>query len=219
MITYTIQEFNTVNSIAIKGLLCSSPSTTKMKNLVQVLPLYLMCLYGCLCQEDDPQDFMLLAGPLTNHLRMDLSTKPIDAFDCSHPLPLGSRPYFQYLQSRGVTHFKVPLSWAQLLPTGDPSQPSQPALSCYRTFLEQLVEAGLKPLVVLHRSALPEALRSRYGGWESAELPDVFQQYAEFVFLAYGELAHSWVTLSHLEELRDAGQLQLKHALHAHANV
>ncbi|XP_064801136.1 lactase/phlorizin hydrolase-like isoform X1 [Oncorhynchus masou masou] len=190
-----------------------------MKNLVRVLSLYLMCLYGCLCQEDDPQDFMLLAGPLTNHLRMDLSTKPIDAFDCSHPLPLGSRAYFQYLQSRGVTHFKVPLSWAQLLPTGDPSQPSQPALSCYRNFLEQLVEVGLKPLVVLHRSALPEALRSRYGGWESAELPDVFQQYAEFVFLAYGELAHSWVTLSHIEELRDEVNLQLKHALHAHADV
>ncbi|XP_010862373.4 lactase-phlorizin hydrolase isoform X1 [Esox lucius] len=191
-----------------------------MKNLMQVLALYLFCLYGCLCQKEDPQDFMLLAGPLTNTLKMDLSTKPTDAFDCTNPIPVISRDYFQYLLSRGVTHFKVPLSWAQLLPTGEPSQPHQPAVSCYRTLLELLVEEGLKPLVILHRStSLPDALQSRYGGWENPKLPNIFKKYAEFVFMAYGELAHSWVTLSHLEEIRDVGRLQLKHAVHAHTSV
>ncbi|KAL0964060.1 hypothetical protein UPYG_G00317830 [Umbra pygmaea] len=191
-----------------------------MKKLMQVLSLYLFCLYGCLCQEEEPQVFMLLAGPLTNPLNMDLNTNVTDAFDCRYPLPVNSRDYFQYLKSRGVTHFKVPLSWDQLLPTGDPNKPSQPALSCYRTILELLINEDLKPLVILHGSGnLPEALWSRYGGWESPELPVVFKQYAEFVFMAYGELAHSWVTLSHIEEIHDAGQLQLQNALQAHSNA
>lgn len=147
---------------------------------------------------------MLVAGPLN------------DASDCSHPVPPGSKQYFEYLQSRGVTHFKVQLSWAQLLPTGLSSQPQQAVVTCYRTLLKQLLEVGLQPLVILHGSTVPEVLRSRYGGWESQELVEMFQQYAEFVFSEFGELADFWVTLSRLDELRDAA---LQNALDAHTSV
>ena len=80
-----MQEFKQVNNIAMKGLLsglCSS--TSKLKNSMQVLSLYLMCLYDCWCQADEPDDFKLLAT-LTNYLRMDLTSKPIYTFDCSRP--------------------------------------------------------------------------------------------------------------------------------------
>ncbi|XP_037646094.1 lactase-phlorizin hydrolase-like [Sebastes umbrosus] len=139
-----------------------------------------------------------------------------DTFDCSHPIPPGFKQNFEYLQSRGLTHFKVPLSWDQLLPTGLPSQPQQAVVTCYQTLLKQLLEVGLQPLVILHGSTVPDTLRSRYGGWESQELLEMFQQYAEFVFGEFGELADSWVTLSSLEELRDA---ELQNALDAHTNV
>lgn len=137
---------------------------------------------------------MLVAGPLN------------DASDCSHPVPPGSKQYFEYLQSRGVTHFKVQLSWAQLLPTGLSSQPQQAVVTCYRTLLKQLLEVGLQPLVVLHGSTVPEVLRSRYGGWESQELVEMFQGYAEFAFQEFGALAHSWVTLSDLDGVWHDGQ-------------
>ncbi|XP_076603669.1 lactase/phlorizin hydrolase-like [Chaetodon auriga] len=129
-----------------------------------------------------------------------------DVFDCSHPIPPGSRQYFEYLQSRGVTHFKVPLSWAQLLPTGLSSQPQQAVVTCYQTLLKLLLEVGLQPLVILHGSTVPEALKSRYGGWESQQLVDMFQQYAEFAFQEFGALAPSWVTLSDLDNVQHGGQ-------------
>ncbi|XP_076023939.1 lactase/phlorizin hydrolase-like [Genypterus blacodes] len=143
------------------------------------------------------EDFMLLAGPLTKQLTRNSGS---DAFDCTHPIPTGSKYYFEDLQSRGVTHFKVPLSWAQLLPTGLPSQPQQAVLTCYQTLLKDLVDAGLQPLVVLHGSTVPEGLRSRYGGWESYQLLEMFKQYAEFAFQEFGDLAHSWVTMSRVDE-------------------
>ncbi|CAJ1078805.1 lactase-phlorizin hydrolase-like [Xyrichtys novacula] len=140
----------------------------------------------------------------------------LDTFDCSHALPAESRQYFEYLQERGVTHFKVPLSWTQLLPTGLSSQPQQSVVTCYRTLLKQLLEAGLEPLVILHGSTVPEALRSKYGGWESQQLVEVFQQYAEFVFGQFGELAENWVTLGSLDELEES---DLQKALDAHVSV
>ncbi|XP_042283296.1 lactase-phlorizin hydrolase-like [Thunnus maccoyii] len=193
-----------------------------MSLLGKLLCLCLITVYGCKYQQIDKQhQAIFLAGPLTNEQVKGLNGKPsegalLDSFDCRHPIPPGSRQYFEYLQSRGVTHFKVPLSWAQLLPTGLPGQPQQAVVTCYQTLLKQLVEVGLQPLVILHGSTVPEVLRSKYGGWESQELVEMFQKYSEFALREFGELADSWVTLSHLEELKDA---ELQNALIAHTSV
>lgn len=144
---------------------------------------------------------MLVAGPLTKQPLRSSESTGSDAFDCSHPIPPGSRWYFEYLQSRGVTHFKVPLSWSQLLPAGLSSQPQLTVVACYKNLLRELQDVGLQPLIVLHGSAVPETLRLRYGGWESQKLIDLFQQYAEFAFQEFGELGHSWVTLSELDDV------------------
>ncbi|KAG7282274.1 hypothetical protein CRUP_033801, partial [Coryphaenoides rupestris] len=139
------------------------------------------------------------------------------AFDCTtETIQDGSRSYFDYLRGKGATHFKVPLSWAQLLPTGLPSQPQLAVVRCYQTLLNQLLEVGLQPLVILHGSTVPEDLRWRYGGWESPKLVQMFEQYAEFAYLEFGDLVQSWVTLSHLDELKN---VELQNALHAHARV
>ncbi|XP_061697300.1 lactase/phlorizin hydrolase-like isoform X3 [Syngnathoides biaculeatus] len=82
-----------------------------------------------------------------------------------------------------------------------PSQPQRTVLSCYHTLLNQILNAGLQPLVVLHGSTVPEALRSKFGGWESQELQRMFILYAEFALQEFGEFTRSWVILSHLDEV------------------
>ncbi|KAK1903158.1 Lactase-phlorizin hydrolase [Dissostichus eleginoides] len=149
--------------------------------------LYLGLITSCMCQKHDDQ-VMFLAGPMTEE---QVQGSVLDAFDCSHPIPPGSKQQFEYLQNRGVTHFKVPLSWVQLLPTGFPGHPQQSVVTCYQTLMKQLLEVGLQPLVVLHGSTVPDSLRSRYGGWENPELGDMFQQYAEFVFGEFGDMSES----------------------------
>ncbi|XP_059896121.1 klotho-like [Gadus macrocephalus] len=184
----------------------------------KALFLYLLCVGGHMCQKNNgPQTAMLLAGPLTKQDKWHDLLQGSMGTDCTQSIPAGSRGYFEYLQGKGVTHFKVPLSWAQLLPTGLPSQPQPAVVRCYKALLNQLVEVGLQPLVILHGSTVPEELRRRYGGWESPELGQVFQQYAEFAFLEFGDLVQSWVTLNRLDELKSAELFQ--NALHAHASV
>ncbi|KAM6984955.1 LOW QUALITY PROTEIN: lactase/phlorizin hydrolase [Aplochiton taeniatus] len=165
-------------------------------------------------------------GPLTNQVTRDLDNEANHVFDCSHPIPTGVRDYFLTLQSRGATHFKVPLNWAQLLPTGLASQPNKPVVACYQALLKQLVEVGLQPLVVLHSSgSVPEALRALYGSWESPQLIEEFERYAELAFHEFGELTSTWITLSHLEELgpeglsTDAVPPPIQNAIQAHRNV
>ncbi|XP_062389586.1 lactase/phlorizin hydrolase-like [Sardina pilchardus] len=180
-------------------------------------------------------DFILLAGPLTKSFCKNLSanqaasqsvvSERADVFDCSLTLPSKLRDHFQYLQSQGVTHYKVPLSWSHILPTGDPSRPHRDTVSCYRTLLEQLTESGLQPLVVLHRSAVPEGLRATLGDWDSPQLPEAFERYAEFVFAEFRDSVKYWITFSHLDELSESGGLtdpnlpSLENILQAHIKV
>ena len=198
--------------------------------LLRILFLGILSFWGCSSETENQNEFMLLAGPLTNNLLKDLSTNHAASqswvsgvlerdhiFDCSHTLPSQIIDHFQYLQSRGVTHFKVPLSWSHILPTGDPSQPHQDTVRCYRTLLEQLTESGLQPLVVLHRSTVPEGLRTTLGDWESPELPEVFERYAEFVFSQFGNLVKSWITFSQIDELK--GDRSVRNVLQAHTSV
>lgn len=185
----------------------------KMKTCLAVVCLY-MCMHGGRSSGGKEQDdFMILAGPLMEHGVRTSGREENEAFDCSHPKPTDSKQYFQYLQSKGVTHFKVPLSWAQLLPTGLPGEPHQAVVRCYQTLLKQLLEVGLQPLVVIHGSTVPAALRSRYGGWENQGLVERFQQYAEFAFKEFAPLARSWVTFSDFDGVLEEVQATDAHSV------
>lgn len=181
-----------------------------MKHIQGLFILGLLAVLWCYSNAEQ-QDFMLLAGPLTTNLEDDFAS-----INCRRSLPLQSRDYFLYLQSRGVNHFKVPLSWSHVLPTGEPNQPHEDAVTCYRTLVKLLTESGIRPLLVLHRSTVPEVFRSRYGGWENPELVQMFQQYAGFVFDSFKDLVDTFITFSHLHELHDG---ELRNALQAHANL
>ncbi|XP_073702340.1 lactase/phlorizin hydrolase-like [Garra rufa] len=162
----------------------------------------------------EQQDFLLLAGPLTTS---QISPSDEDnVFTCEGPMPQQSRAHFLYLQSRGVTHFKVPLSWSHILPSGDPNQPHEDTVKCYKMLVQQLTESGIKPLLVLHHSAVPELFKDKYGGWENPLLVQMFEQYAGFVFNTFRDLVETFITFSHLHELHE---VQLQNAVQCHANV
>ncbi|RXN23211.1 lactase-phlorizin hydrolase-like protein [Labeo rohita] len=184
-----------------------------MKVLGGFLSLGLLAVFWSYSNAEQ-QDLMLLAGPLTTS--QTLPSNEDNVFNCGGPLPRQSRAHFLYLQSRGVTHFKVPLSWSHILPSGDPNQPHEDTVKCYKTLVQQLSESGIKPLLVLHRSAVPELFRAKYGGWENPLLVQMFEQYAGFVFDTFGDLVDTFITFSHLHELHE---VQLQNAVQSHANI
>lgn len=204
--------------------------TMKITMKGNFLLLWLLNLYWTYSHGEQLQDFMLLAGPLTNHFVKELKRNPLasqilpsgashadDIFDCRDQLPTESTEYFQYLQDRGVTHYKVPLSWLNILPTGDPSQPHEDTVTCYRTLMKILSQSGIQPVIELHRSTIPESLRIRYGGWENPDVGQLFKDYADFVLTKFADLADSYITFSYVHELNDLVQLQ--HALQIHSDV
>ncbi|XP_054418761.1 lactase/phlorizin hydrolase [Pteronotus mesoamericanus] len=173
-------------------------------NLVLIVFLSFSC-WGLEWKLD--RNFILAAGPLTNDLLHNLS-RPLGnqdsnsvagdegIFMCRQPLPAFLPEYFSSIYASKITHYKVFLSWAQLLPAGSSKSPDEKTVQCYRRLLETVKAAQLQPLAVLHHQTLPAGVPRG-----SEVLADLFADYATFAFHSFGDLAEIWFTFSDLEEV------------------
>ncbi|NWV26721.1 LPH hydrolase, partial [Origma solitaria] len=105
--------------------------------------------------------------------------------------------YFSQLRELGVTHYKVLLPWTRVLPEGSGGQPDRAQLRCYQQLLEALAAAELRAVLVLHHGRVPGAVAGR-GAKAFAEL---FVEYVEFSFRAFGSLVDVWISFSDLPEV------------------
>ncbi|XP_004403603.1 PREDICTED: lactase-phlorizin hydrolase [Odobenus rosmarus divergens] len=156
---------------------------------------------------ESDRNFISAAGPLTNDLTYNLGGPPgtqgsnfvaedKSVYVCQQPLPSSLPEYFSRVHASEITHYKVFLPWAQLLPAGSSENPDSKTVQCYRRFLEILKTAKLQPLVVLHHRTLPASTIRR-----SAVFADLFADYATFAFHSFGDLVEIWFTFGDLEEV------------------
>lgn len=172
-------------------------------NLVFLVLLSFSC--WALDWESD-RNFISAAGPLTDDLLHNLShlgnqgsnfaAGNKDIYVCRQPLPALLPEYLSSIHGSKITHYKVFLPWAQLLPSGSSENPDMKVVQCYRRLLEAIRAAQLQPLVVLQHQALPTSTIQR-----SEAFADLFADYATFAFQSFGDLVEVWFTFSDLEEV------------------
>ncbi|XP_037379182.2 LOW QUALITY PROTEIN: lactase/phlorizin hydrolase [Talpa occidentalis] len=156
------------------------------------------------------RNFISAAGPLTNDLLQNLSGPLAKQFSksaagskdfvCHQPLPAFLPEHFSSVRSSSITHYKVFLPWAQLLPGGNSKNPDKQMVQCYRLLFQALKTAQLQPLVILHHQTLP-AIDGRLKSQRSKIFVNHFSDYATFAFQSFGDLVEIWFTFSDLEEV------------------
>ncbi|XP_042539458.1 lactase-phlorizin hydrolase [Dipodomys spectabilis] len=152
------------------------------------------------------RNFISAAGPLTNDFLYNLS-HPLgnqgshlvagsnDIYVCQQPLPSFLPELFSSLHAMKITHYKLFLPWAQLLPSGSSKNPHKETVQCYRQLLEALTAAQLQPMVVLHHQTLPTNFV------KGVVFADLFADYVSFAFHSFGDLVGIWFTFSDLKEV------------------
>lgn len=184
------------------------PNSSLKMELVWHLVLIVLLSFSCwgLDWESD-RNFISAAGPLTSDLLHNLRgplgnqdapfvTGDKEIYVCHQPLPSFLPEYFSSVRAIMITHYKVFLPWAQLLPEGTSKNPDKETVQCYRQLLEALKSAQLQPLVVLHHQTLPASTVQR-----TEAFADLFADYASFIFHSFGDLVEIWFTFSDLEEV------------------
>lgn len=99
----------------------------------------------------------------------------------------------QLARDLGCKIFRYSVSWARVEPR--PGEYSAEALAHYRKVAEEIIAAGMVPLVTLHHFTWPVHVQER-GGTTSGHFPQWYRQYVERVVDTMGELVPYWVTFN-----------------------
>ena len=94
----------------------------------------------------------------------------------------------------GVNAYRFSIAWSRILPDGT-GRVNEAGIDFYRQLCEELVEAGIMPVVTLYHWDLPQVLQDR-GGWLNHESVDWFAEYAGIAKEGLGDLIKVWATLN-----------------------
>lgn len=97
------------------------------------------------------------------------------------------------LADLGFNSYRFSIEWSRVEP--EPGVYSQEALSHYRRMLQCCYDNGLTPMVTLHHFTSPIWLL-KDGGWQSAETPGRFADYASLVAGSLGDLISRICTIN-----------------------
>lgn len=95
----------------------------------------------------------------------------------------------------GLTHYRLSVSWARLLPDGTTQHVNHKGVQYYNKVIDDLLAAHVTPLVTLYHSDLPQALQDQ-GGWKSPNIATLFESYARFCFQTFGDRVKLWITVN-----------------------
>ncbi|XP_055361253.1 cytosolic beta-glucosidase [Betta splendens] len=99
------------------------------------------------------------------------------------------------IQQLGLTHYRLSLSWARLLPDGTTRHVNQKGVQYYNRVLDDLLACNVSPMVTLYHFDMPQALQDQ-GGWKSPDIVALFDSYARFCFQTFGDRVKLWLTIN-----------------------
>ncbi|HET7685828.1 MAG TPA: GH1 family beta-glucosidase [Candidatus Limnocylindria bacterium] len=99
------------------------------------------------------------------------------------------------MRELGLGAYRFSVAWPRVQPTGE-GAPNEAGLDFYDRLVDELLGAGIRPLVTLYHWDLPQALEERIGGWRGREIVDRLGEYAGIVAARLGDRVQDWITLN-----------------------
>jgi len=98
------------------------------------------------------------------------------------------------MKALGVDSYRFSLSWPRIQP-GGVGGPNKAGIAFYDRLLDELLAAGISPMVTLFHWDMPEPLQHR-GGWMTRDTASRFADFALLAAQAFGDRVDKWVTLN-----------------------
>jgi beta-glucosidase len=94
----------------------------------------------------------------------------------------------------GLKSYRFSISWPRILPEGT-GQVNQKGLEFYSRLVDELLDAGIEPMVTLYHWDLPYELYKK-GGWENDNSPVWFEKYTRVVVERLSDRVKYWMTFN-----------------------
>ena len=98
------------------------------------------------------------------------------------------------MKDLGIRSYRFSISWPRIFPNGI-GEVNQKGLEYYKSFVDELLAAGIEPVCTLYHWDLPQALQDE-GGWANRSTMDAFVAYADLMFREFSGKIKQWITLN-----------------------
>ncbi len=98
------------------------------------------------------------------------------------------------MKELGLRSYRFSVSWSRVQPHGSGAF-NPKGIDFYDRLVDELLGAGVAPVVTLYHWDLPQELEDA-GGWAERATAEAFGPYAEAVAEALGDRVHTWTTLN-----------------------
>ena len=100
----------------------------------------------------------------------------------------------QLMKKLGVNAYRFSLDWSRIIPDGNGAV-NEKGLAHYDQLIDDVIAAGLEPVVTLYHFNFPLALLQK-GGWANPEMINWYSNYASIVFNRYGKKVKKFITFN-----------------------
>jgi len=90
--------------------------------------------------------------------------------------------------------YRFSISWSRVIPAGTGAV-NPKGIAFYQNLVDELLKAGIEPIVTLYHWDLPYILH-RQGGWMNDNMPDWFAAYTKVIVDALSDKVRYWCTLN-----------------------
>ncbi len=98
------------------------------------------------------------------------------------------------MKAVGLQTYRFSISWPRILPEGT-GRINQKGIDFYNSLIDELITAGIEPIITLYHWDFPQALADK-GGWMNRASMDWFAEYAELCFKSFGDRVKNWITFN-----------------------
>jgi beta-glucosidase len=100
----------------------------------------------------------------------------------------------QLMKALGVNAYRFSLDWSRIIPDGT-GAPNEKALAHYDVLIDDLLAAGIEPLVTIYHFDYPAVLLQK-GGWGNPAMVQAYVNYATTVIKRYGQKVKKFITFN-----------------------
>jgi len=98
------------------------------------------------------------------------------------------------MKELGLKTYRFSISWSRVIPDGVGAV-NPKGIAFYQSLVDELLAAGIEPIVTLYHWDLPYVLH-RQGGWMNDNMPDWFAAYTKVIVDALSDKVCYWCTLN-----------------------
>lgn len=113
------------------------------------------------------------------------------------------------MKELGFKSYRFSISWSRVI--AEPGKVNAEGVKFYSDFVDELLRAGIEPMVTLYHWDLPQWAH-KMGGWCSEVMPDYFAEYTTAVAEAIGDRVQWWMTFNEPQVFVNLGYARGTHA-------